>query len=154
MGHHLAFSLDWNTQSRRHCWMGPKLERLPSLVFHFPKKGSTQHCQRHNEPMPLSRKLKLPYWLHIWPPGYALHYLYRFQVWPPYGSTCITYKFGYKLASVALVLDLAARWCHLHCLPGIVLLALSVSIQLVSSSVRVPSVNSTKHHLLPHCLTQ
>ena len=63
-----------------------------------------------------------------------------------------------NLAQLALVQNLIIRWHHLHCLqiwppgcvtciatlPWIALLALSVSIELVSSSARVTSVKSTQ----------
>ena len=65
------------------------------------------------------------------------------------------------MAPLALVANLTTRWRHLHCLqswppgcvtciatlPWIALLALSVSIGLVSSSARVTSVKSAKHLL-------
>ena len=84
-----------------------------------------------------------------------LHYL---QIWPPDGATCISCKFGHQMAQLGLVQNFVIRWRHLHCLqnwpPGcvtciatllwIVLLALSVSIDLVSSSARVTSVKSTQ----------
>ena len=82
-------------------------------------------------------------------------YLYQLQIGPPdgatciscklggatsigskvghhvgYGDTCISDKFGHQVASLAL--------------PWIVLLALSVGIELVSSSARVTSIKSTK----------
>ena len=60
------------------------------------------------------------------------------------------------MAQLGLVQNLVIRWRHLHCLqswpqgwvtciatlPWIILLALSVSIELVSSSARVTSVKS------------
>ena len=62
------------------------------------------------------------------------------------------------MAQLGLVQNLVIRWRHLHCLqswpqgwvtciatlPWIILLALSVSIELVSSSARVTSVKSAK----------
>ena len=70
--------------------------------------------------------------------------------------TCISCIFGHQVAQLGLVQHLVIRWRHLHCLqswppgcvtciatlPWIALLALSVSIELVSSSARVTSVKS------------
>ena len=71
-------------------------------------------------------------------------------------ATCISWKLGHQVAQLALVQHLVIRWRHLHCfqswppghvtciasLPWIALLALSVSIELVSSLARVKSVMS------------
>ena len=71
------------------------------------------------------------------------------------------------MAQLGLVQNLVIRWCHFDCLqswppgcvtciatlPWIALLALSVSIELVSSSVRVTSVKYTQGLLLSHSLT-
>ena len=68
-----------------------------------------------------------------------------------FGQQCICSKFGQPMAQNALVQNLVIRWHHLHCLqswppgcviciatlPWITLLALSVSIELVSSSARL-----------------
>ena len=93
--------------------------------------------------------------------------IHRLQFWPPGGATCTDCKFGHQkepLASVAnwatiscigskfgqvaplaLVLKLATRLHHcIATLPWIALLALSVGIELVSSSARVTSVKSQK----------
>ena len=73
----------------------------------------------------------------------------------PLTNSC---KFSHQMAQLGLVQNLVIRWRHLHCLqswpPGcvtciaallwIVLFALSVSIDLVSSSARVTSVKSAK----------
>ena len=80
-----------------------------------------------------------------------------FKYWPP-GVTCISCKLCHQVAQRALVQNLVIRWRHLHCfqswppgrvtciatLPWIALLALSVSIELVSSSARVTSVKFQK----------
>ena len=84
--------------------------------------------------------------------------LETFEICSTGGATCISCKFGHQVAQLALVQHLVIRWRHLHCfqswppgwvtciatLPGITLLALSVSIELVSSSARVTSVKSQK----------
>ena len=92
-------------------------------------------------------------------------HLHKFQIWPPDDTTCISskfshqitwinWKFGNQMAPLALVQNLATRWRILHwlqiwppdgatciaALPWIALLALSVSIELVSSSAKVTSV--------------
>ena len=101
-----------------------------------------------------------------------LHWL---QMWSPGGTTCISCKFyqlgeapciscksGHQVAPLALVQNLVFRWRHFDCvqcwppgcitciatLPWIALLALSVSIELMSSSARVTSVKSQKGHSL------
>ena len=60
--------------------------------------------------------------------------LHGFQFWTPTGTTCINYKFATRDTCIAI----------LHALPWNVLLALSVSIGLVSSSARVTSVKFQK----------
>ena len=91
-------------------------------------------------------------------------HLHCLQIWPPDGTTCISCQFGHQMA---LVQNLVISWCHLHCfqswppdcvtciatLPWIALLALSVSIELVSSSARVTSVKSAKGVGITHSLT-
>ena len=79
-------------------------------------------------------------------------------------------KFGHQMAPLALLTNLVTRWYHLHqfkiwppdgttwvtciaTLPWIALLALSVSIELVSSSARVTSVESVKPLRLTHSLS-
>ena len=71
------------------------------------------------------------------------------------------------MEKLALVQNLVIRWHHLHCLqswppgcviciatlPWIVLLALSVSVELVSSSARVTSVKSQQGGVLTHSPT-
>ena len=70
----------------------------------------------------------------------------------------------HQMAPLALVANFVIRWCHLHCLatrlyhytatlPWIALLALSVSIGLVSSSARVTSVKPTQGVGLTHWRT-
>ena len=54
--------------------------------------------------------------------------MYWFQVWPRGGVTCISSNFGHQVA--------------LAVLPLIAFLAVSVGIELVSSSARVTSVKS------------
>ena len=85
-------------------------------------------------------------------------YLQWLQICSTGGATCISCKFGHQVAQLALVQHLVIRWRHLHCfqswplgrvtciatLPWIALLALSVSIELVSSSGRVASVKFHK----------
>ena len=92
-------------------------------------------------------------------------HLHMLQIWPPDGTTCISCKFGHQMA---LVQNLVISWRHLHCfqswppdcvtciatLPWIALLALSASIELVSSSARVTSVKSTKGLSLTDIRTQ
>ena len=70
-------------------------------------------------------------------------------------------KFGQQMALLALVINFATKWRYLYwfqswppvcttcivTLPWIAILALSVSIELVSSSARVTSVKSQKGHL-------
>ena len=87
------------------------------------------------------------------------HHLHQSQTWPLRGGTSINWRLVHQAAPLALALSLIIRWWHLHlfqsCLPGwvtciatlpwIALLALSVSIGLVSSSARVTSVKSAKH---------
>ena len=78
-------------------------------------------------------------------------YLHQLQFRPLGGATCI----GWKLAPLAFIQNLVIRWCHLHwlqiwppgCVTWIALLALSVSIESVSSSAGVTSVDSAKHQL-------
>ena len=73
------------------------------------------------------------------------HHLHQLQIRSPSGTTCIGSKFGHQLAPFALLPKLATRLHHcIATLPWIALLALSVSIELVSSSARVTSVKSTK----------
>ena len=91
-----------------------------------------------------------------------------FQIWPPDGANCTGYKFYHQIAPLALLANLApvtlfvnfaTRWHFLHwfeiwqpgwldeshaTLPWIALLALSVSIDLVSSSAGVTSVKFQK----------
>ena len=91
-------------------------------------------------------------------------YLHWLQMWSPGGTTCISCKFDQlgeapciscksddQVAPPALVQNLVFRWRHFDCvqcwppgcitciatLPWIALLALSVSIELASSSARV-----------------
>ena len=85
-------------------------------------------------------------------------HLHQLQIWPPDGTTCISCKFGQQIAQHRLVQNLVVWWHHLHCLqswppgcvtcidilPCIALLALSVSIDLVSSPARVNSVKFQK----------
>ena len=71
------------------------------------------------------------------------HHLHQLQIGSPSGTTCIGSKFGHQLAPFALLPKLATRLHHcIATLPWIALLALSVSIELVSSSARVTSVKS------------
>ena len=91
----------------------------------------------------------------------------RGTIWQQHGTTCIRCKFDHQITPLALVANLATRWRHLHCiqrwppdcvtciatLPWIALLALSVSIELVSSSARVTSVKS-QQGLLTQSLTE
>ena len=73
------------------------------------------------------------------------HHLHQLQIGSPSGTTCIGSKFGHQLAPFALLPKLATRLHHcIATLPWIALLALSVSIELVSSSARVTSVKSYK----------
>ena len=73
------------------------------------------------------------------------HHLHQLQIGSPSGTTCIGSKFGHQLAPFALLPKLATRLHHcIATLPWIALLALSVSIELVSSSARVTSVKSTQ----------
>ena len=69
-------------------------------------------------------------------------HLLKLQVWPPDGATCISCKFAYKMAPLVLLSKLTTRLHYLYCY--IALLALSVSIELVSSSARVTSVKSAQ----------
>ena len=85
-------------------------------------------------------------------------HLHQLQIWPPHGATYFSCKFSHQMAPLALVANLATRWHHLHwfqswppgnvtciaTLPWIALLALSVSIEFVSSSARVTSVKFAK----------
>ena len=92
------------------------------------------------------------------------HHLHWLQTCPPDSTTWISYKFGHHMSPLVLVpnlttrllfTNLTTRWHHLHylhykfahqtkshALPWIALLALSVSIDLVSSSTRVTSIKS------------
>ena len=71
--------------------------------------------------------------------------MHQLQSGSPSGTTCIGSKFGHQLAPFALLPKLATRLHHcIATLPSIALLALSVSIELVSSSARVTSVKSYK----------
>ena len=73
------------------------------------------------------------------------HHLHQLQIRSPSGTTCIGSKFGHQLAPFALFPKLATRLHHcIATLPWIALLALSVSIELVSSSARVTSVKFHK----------
>ena len=81
------------------------------------KELRTKCCQRHNGPMlsslynGLCNWSYLPCWFQIWPPGLALVpnlttrwcHLYRFQICPPGGATCIGSKFGHQMAPLAVV---------------------------------------------------
>ena len=58
-------------------------------------------------------------------------------------STCIGSKFGHQVAPVAMVPKLATRLHHMNCH---IALSLSVSIELVSSSVQ-----SAKGHVVCEC---
>ena len=72
-------------------------------------------------------------------------HLHQLQIWPPSGTTCIGSTFSHQVAPLALFPKLATRSRHLHCYIGLdCLLALSVSIELVSSSARVTSVKFQK----------
>ena len=84
-------------------------------------------------------------------------HLLQLQIQPPDGDTCISSNFGHQMAALALVAKLATRWRRLYqlqiwppiiicitTLPWIALLALSVSIEFVSSSARVTSVKSAQ----------
>ena len=92
----------------------------------------------------------LLHWLQIWPSVGTIfdlcnfihqvarwHHLYWLQIWPPGGATCIGWKFGYRVALVALVASLATRQCHIATLPKIsilpntALLPPSLGIELV-----------------------
>ena len=55
------------------------------------------------------------------------HHLHWLQVWPPDAAICFSCKFGHQMAPLALPHCNALQW-----LPWIALLALSVSIGLVS----------------------
>ena len=75
------------------------------------------------------------------------HHLHTLQIWPQDDTTCISIKIGHQMAPLASV--------YITCiasLPWIALLALSASIELVSSSARVTSVKSNQT-LLTHSLT-
>ena len=74
----------------------------------------------------------------------------KFKIWSSGGATCIGSNvvhqvgshFGHQMAT------LGSKFDHHACiatLPGIALLALSVGIDLVSSSARVTSVKFQKH---------
>ena len=41
-------------------------------------------------------------------------HLHQLKIWPPDGTTCITYKFGQKVAPHALVVYLVTRYYHLY----------------------------------------
>ena len=87
-----------------------------------------------------------------------LRHLHSFQIWSPYGATCVSSQFGHQMAPLALVQNLVTRWrqcISYNCiatLPWIVLLTLSVSIELVSSSARVTSAKFQQHSSLTHLL--
>ena len=70
--------------------------------------------------------------------------MHQLQIGSPSGTTCIGSKFGHQLAPLALLPKLATSNTCIATLPSIALLALSVSIELVSSSARVTSVKSTQ----------
>ena len=66
-------------------------------------------------------------------------HLHWFQSWQPGGKTCSCYKFGYQVVSLGLS----------HCLGmPCPLMALSVDIDLVSSSARVTPVKSATRYSL------
>ena len=72
-------------------------------------------------------------------------HLHELKNWPPDGATGISSKFGHQMASLALVPKLATRLPHMHChITFNCPLALSVGIDLVSSTARVTSVKSTQ----------
>ena len=95
-------------------------------------------------------------------------YLHQLQFWPLGDVTCISWKLGHQVAPLAFIQHLVIRWRHLHwfqswpsggdtckfghqfastcigTLTWIALLAISVSIELVSSSARVNSVKFVK----------
>ena len=98
---------------------------INSLCWNFAQceKNSVKHCQRHNGPRVLPLQLALVAILTT-----RWRHLHQLQICPPDGATCIDFKVDHQ---IELLL-----YCY------IALLALSVSIVLVSSSAKVTSVKS------------
>ena len=64
------------------------------------------------------------------------------QMWPPDGTSCISCRFGQKLALLELVTSLATKWCHLHYYQfwppgGATCIATLSRIALLTSSVAI-----------------
>ena len=119
-------------------------------------------CQRHNGPSLLRQSFL---WVNFfWSSCVANLATYHLQVnnfvntiWG--GTTCISCKLGHQVAPLALIQKLVTGLCRylhwfqiwppgcivtLHCLGLPIILALSVFIELVSSSARVTSVKCQK----------
>ena len=101
------------------------------------------------------------HWFQIWPPDGPICTSYKFYhqiAQLALVATCISCKIGHQLVPLTLVTNFATRWHNLHwskiwppgwvafiaTMPWIVLLALSVSIGLVSPSARITSVEFAK----------
>ena len=99
--------------------------------------------------------LMIIHWLQCSPPGGATCTDCKFASVANWATIiCIGSKFGHQVVLLALVLKLATRLHHcIATLPSIALLALSVGIELVSSSARVTSVKSQQGVSLTHSLT-
>ena len=41
-------------------------------------------------------------------------HMHLFEIWPPYGATCIRKNFGHQVAPLELVGNLATSWQPLH----------------------------------------
>ena len=112
-----------------------KLDAKKVIFGFITARERNKHCQRHNGPRVLSLKLELSFQIYspvgaTWidykfchqmaPLTLALYlvpnlttrwrYLCWFQIWAPAKT-----PLGYHIMSLALVLKLATRLCHLHC---------------------------------------
>ena len=144
----------------------PEAQRTQELTLWLRINSSTtwQHihsCKFGHQMAPLALVTKLAarwlylHWLHIWPPhcttwtSYKVdHKWHNLHLLLPESSSWIGCKSGHQMALLALVKNLTTRltgWVTcIATLPWIVLLALSVSIGLVSPSAGFTSVKFQK----------
>ena len=77
-----------------------------------------------------------------------MHWL---QIWPPDGTTCISFKIGHQMAPLTWVAKLATRWRHLHELKywppdGATCISCTVGHQMAPLAL-VPNLDNMKCHL-------
>ena len=151
---HLHWLQNWPPDGATYisCKFGHQMALL-ALVANLGKKG-----QSDLGPLELVANLATFHLqVDILPPYDASSIVCTF--WSPDGATCTDCKVGYQEAPLASVENWVPKWHNLHwftallpklatsnsciaTLPWIALLALSVSIELVSSSARVTSIKS------------